>query len=76
MSKTKLLIGDEVLNLINTPTFITDWKKLALETPSFTRLQEPEFVITWYSIYKEEYEPVMTLLLGKDDTPIAMMCLA
>ena len=76
MSKTKLLRGDDVLSLINTTTFVSGWKKLALETLGFTALQEPEFVITWYSIYKNEYEPVMTLLLGQNDMPIALMCLA
>lgn len=75
MSETKLITGNEVFNLISSSIFVDQWKHLALSTKGFTKLQEPEFVITWYSEYMEEYEPVLIITMDAG-LPIAMMCLA
>ncbi len=76
MPSTKLLIGDDALHILNEENFAESWQGLSTFTPGFTRLQEPEFVITWYSIYNNEYDPVVSILTDKTHSPAAIMCLA
>lgn len=76
MTATTLLTGKEVFELIDTADFIKNWKELADTSPGFNRLQEPEFVTTWYEFYNSEYDPVFSVVFGEDHKPLALMCLA
>jgi GNAT superfamily N-acetyltransferase len=59
-----VVVGKEVLPLIERDAFIASWTQLAQEDTKVTVIQEPPFVITWYKQYQDQFEPIV--LLGND----------
>lgn len=55
----EVLVGGDVLMLINDPSFIEKWEELCQVCPWTTTFQTPSFVATWYRIYGETFLPVL-----------------
>ncbi len=58
-SSIELLMGDEVLQLLDDIRFLGEWKQLYHNCPWATVFQSPSFVVTWYRIYQNEFIPVL-----------------
>src|SRR5690606_24305185 len=55
----KLLVGNEVMDLIFDPVFQNSWNILFQSCPWATVFQSPEFVTEWYSLYQHSYNPIL-----------------
>lgn len=58
-ASTELLVGEEILNLLNDTRFLASWNHLFNICPWATVFQSPSFVTTWYRIYKEAFLPIV-----------------
>jgi CelD/BcsL family acetyltransferase involved in cellulose biosynthesis len=58
-SSIELLMGDDVLQLLDDIRFLGEWNQLYLNCPWATVFQSPSFVVTWYRIYQHEFIPVL-----------------
>lgn len=56
---TQLLVGKEVLNLLEDPGFINAWTHLYNTCPWATVFQSPSFVVTWYRVYGSAFLPIL-----------------
>jgi CelD/BcsL family acetyltransferase involved in cellulose biosynthesis len=55
----ELLMGDEVLQLLEDIRFLGEWNQLYHHCPWATVFQSPAFVVTWYRIYQNEFFPIL-----------------
>ncbi|WP_266204900.1 GNAT family N-acetyltransferase [Pontibacter kalidii] len=55
----ELLAGHDALELLSDPTFQAAWNELYESCPWATVFQSKTFVLTWYSLYTEEYLPIL-----------------
>jgi CelD/BcsL family acetyltransferase involved in cellulose biosynthesis len=55
----ELLMGEDVLQLLDNIRFLGEWKQLYHNCPWATVFQSPSFVVTWYRIYQHEFIPVL-----------------
>jgi CelD/BcsL family acetyltransferase involved in cellulose biosynthesis len=55
----ELLIGDEVLQLLEDASFQVAWDHLCNICPWTTIFQRSSFVATWYRIYEKEFFPIL-----------------
>lgn len=76
MFKTQLLRGTSAFDRLASSGFKQNWKKLAAKTPGFTRLQEADYLHTWYHSYKEVFEPIIIPGFNEKEELVAIMCLA
>jgi Acetyltransferase (GNAT) domain len=64
----KIVKDNNVLELLNDKTFVSEWQELANQNEKVTVIQEPPFVTTWYRQYSNKYQPI--LILGFDKNSI------
>lgn len=57
----KLLIGEEVLALLQQPGFQAGWDDLYESSSWGTVFQSRSFVATWYEAYRHEYLPILVM---------------
>jgi CelD/BcsL family acetyltransferase involved in cellulose biosynthesis len=55
----ELLSGQEVMDLIRDPDFLTQWDQLYQTCPWGTVFQTSRFVVAWYHTYEKEYLPIL-----------------
>jgi CelD/BcsL family acetyltransferase involved in cellulose biosynthesis/GNAT superfamily N-acetyltransferase len=60
----RLVADQEARALLDRPDFVSAWNRLAAGDGKFTAIQEPAFVVTWYTTYWAEYAPVLCLAYG------------
>ncbi|HEX6429254.1 MAG TPA: GNAT family N-acetyltransferase [Niastella sp.] len=58
-SFTELLVGDDVLQLLEDPAFQARWDKLFHICTWATVFQSRSFVATWYRLYGKEFYPIL-----------------
>jgi|GEM_PF-2928723 len=71
-----ILSGDKAIRLFQSDDFILGWKRLSQIDKKTTILQEPGFVVPWYSCYAEVYCPVFCLGYNETEQLIGLMLLA
>jgi hypothetical protein len=54
-----LLVGDEVLQLLEDPGFQVGWDHLCNICPWTTVFQRSSFVVTWYRVYGNDFFPIL-----------------
>lgn len=59
LGKVELLVGSEVFKLLNNKEFQVSWDTLYTSCSWATVFQSREFVTAWYTIYREEYLPIL-----------------
>lgn len=57
--KLELLAGERVMQLLDECSFLAEWDSLYHSCHWATVFQSPEFVITWYSLYRHAYQPIL-----------------
>lgn len=55
----ELVTGEEVIALLETDTFVTEWNLLYQSCHWATVFQSPEFATTWYKLYQYAYLPIL-----------------
>jgi CelD/BcsL family acetyltransferase involved in cellulose biosynthesis len=56
---TELLVGKDVINLLEEIRFLGEWNQLYQNCSWATVFQSPSFVATWYRIYQHDFVPVL-----------------
>jgi len=51
--------GSEAHDLLASPSFIERWRLLYESCPWATPFQSPEFASAWYTLYRQQHEPVL-----------------
>ncbi|MBN2350549.1 MAG: GNAT family N-acetyltransferase [Bacteroidales bacterium] len=74
--KIKLITDSEVHNIIKDKSFISDWLRLAKKNKKPTFIQEPSFVIPWYTHYSTEFQPLLALGYNHDSRLVGFIPLA
>ncbi len=64
ISQLVIIDGPDAWAQIENSGFVADWRNLGERDPKFTIYQEPPFVIAWYRIHGDIFEPVFCL--GRD----------
>lgn len=62
--------------MLSQPAFLLEWKQLHSRTPWATGFQASPFVMTWYSHYRDRFEPVVALSRNDSGSLTALMTLA
>ena len=57
--KTTLVKNKEVFELLQDAGFQKKWKQLATQSVGFTKLQENDFLTTWYQLYQSLFDPIL-----------------
>jgi CelD/BcsL family acetyltransferase involved in cellulose biosynthesis len=57
--KVEVFVGPEAEKLLENIEFCEDWSRLSAACPWGSVFQEPDFVTTWYSTYRDRYTPVI-----------------
>lgn len=71
-----MLIGERALACVGSDAFGASWKRLHAECPWATGCQHPDFVMPWYEIYRDRYEPVVLVDAADDGTLRGLLTLA
>ena len=58
-TKLDLLAGEEVMHLLEESKFLTEWDSLYHSCQWSTVFQSPDFVTTWYRLYRHAYQPIL-----------------
>jgi len=74
--RISILSGDKAIRLFQNNDFMLNWKSLSKIDKKTTILQEPGFVVPWYSCYAEVYCPVFCLGYNETQQLIGLMLLA
>ncbi|WP_158859268.1 GNAT family N-acetyltransferase [Lunatibacter salilacus] len=61
MDSVKVLSGNEVIELLEVPSFCTDWDQLFYSCAWATAFQSRGFVSNWYKYNQEEFFPIMVI---------------
>ena len=76
MLRTQLTRGESAIEHLESFGFKQRWSNLAATCPGFTRLQEPDFLGTWYQVYQKVYEPVIITAHNEQEELVAFLGLA
>ncbi|MFK7772865.1 MAG: GNAT family N-acetyltransferase [Saprospiraceae bacterium] len=76
MLQTKLIKDKEAVALLTTPSFQSEWKKLAAQSVGFTQLQEADFLTTWYSNYSAVFSPILIFSHNEKNEMVGLIALA
>lgn len=71
-----MLIGERALARVGSDAFAASWKRLHADCPWATGCQHPDFVMPWYEIYRDRYEPVVLVDAAADGTLRGVFTLA
>ena len=52
---------DAAARLLDSPEFLSQWRRLWADCPWSTALQTPEFACTWYRVYADRYSPLLVM---------------
>lgn len=73
-SLTSLLYkGDKAFSLLNDPDFQNACRELAQLSTGFTRLQEVDYLIIWYTTYRAVFEPVLLISYNEKNELVGFM---
>jgi CelD/BcsL family acetyltransferase involved in cellulose biosynthesis len=64
--RVELLVGEEVLNLLEEEAFQAGWDGLYHSCPWATVFQSRAFVATWYKLYHTDYQPIVLIGTGSN----------
>ena len=70
----ELLVGKEAMEMLEKKAFQEDWDALYDNCTWRTLFQSRDFVTSWYSIYKEEYLPII-ILKYTDQQLTGLLCM-
>lgn len=68
--------GPEADGLLCNPGFLQSWSSLRHGCPWATAFQSPDFIVTWYRIYRDDYEPVLVCQHAADGQLVGLLTLA
>lgn len=71
----RLAIGKEAMDLVTNPAFQKKWQSLYDACNWATIFQSPQFVIPWYSLYHNKYDPIL-IYTYEDDELTGLITLA
>lgn len=72
----KIIVGKNVLAMIEKNDFVSSWLQLAEEDKKATVFQEPQFVIPWYKQYFSSFCPIFCLGYDSSEKLVGIMPLA
>lgn len=72
----RILIGEEVLSIIQNKNFVEQWESLVSKCNKITVIQEYAFVSSWYLNYIDLFDPVLVLGYCSKDKMIGLIPLA
>lgn len=71
-----LVKNNEVFELLQNAEFQDKWKQLATLSVGFTKLQESDFLTTWYKIYKGLFDPILIFSHNEKNELVGLIALA
>jgi hypothetical protein len=74
--KTTLVKNKEVFELLQDAGFQKKWKQLATQSVGFTKLQENDFLTTWYQLYQSLFDPILIFSQNEKNELVGLIALA
>ncbi len=68
--------SEKARGLLQNPSFLQDWEKLASQMTMVTVIQRPPFVLTWYEQYADVFEPVLVVGRTQNQRLVGLLPLA
>jgi hypothetical protein len=72
----KIVKDIQAFYLFSDSDFISRWEELAIQSERVTVFQEPPYVVPWYRLYSNKYQPVLILGYEENSSLIGIMPLA
>lgn len=74
--RTTLVKNKEVFELLQNAEFQSKWKQLATQSVGFTKLQETDFLTTWYQLYQSLFDPILIFSQNEKNELVGLIALA
>jgi len=72
----KILNKDQSFAKLNDVKFISEWKSLSQQSSDFSLIQEYGFAYSWYTAYKNTYDPILVLAYNHQNKLVGILPLA